>query len=174
MGGAAMMRYSVAIPIAVLVAVPLWTAPAWPVLFFGAIFGLLCAAGSLGRWLPLVTAGGSLAVMDYALALWLSGGGLNVVGAAAFGLALVLLLDLTEFAGRFRAARLASNPLRAQVAFWLGRAAVALAAVVVLTLSAAIFAPAISLIGRPIIAGFGAAIAFGAALRGGIARGSDD
>ena len=174
MGAAAMMRYTVAIPIVVLVAVPLWTAPAWPVLFFGAIFGLLCTAGALVRWLPLVTAGSSLAVMDYALALWLSGGGVNVVGATAFGLALVLLLDMTEFAGRFRTARLAATLLRAQVAFWLGRAAVAIAAVVLLTLSAAMFAPAIPLIGRPIIAGFGAAIAFGAALRKGIVRGSDD
>jgi len=168
------MTYWVAIPITVLLAVPLWTAPSWPVLFFGAIFGLLCAAGALGRWLPLVTAGSSLAVMDYALALWLSGESVNVLGAAPFGLALVLLLDLTEFAGRFGTARLAATLLRAQIAFWLGRAAVAIAAVVVLTLSAAMFAPAIPLIGRPIIAGFGAAIAFGAAMRGGIARGSDD
>src|SRR5229473_1766474 len=84
MGGAAMMRSAAVIPIAVLIGVPLWTAPSLPVLLVGAIACLFCTAGMLRLWLPSITVGGSLAVIDYALALSLSAGGVDIVGAAAF------------------------------------------------------------------------------------------
>jgi hypothetical protein len=174
MGGPAMTRYSAAVPIAVLVGLPLWTAPSLLVMVVGAIAGLFCAAGALRLWLPAITFGASLALIDYALSLWLLGGGVDIVGATAFGLALVFLLDLTDFALRFRGAQLGASVKRTQIAFWLGRSVVAVAAVVLLTLCAAVFASAIPVVGRPIVAGLGVVIAFAAALRAGIVRGGGD
>jgi hypothetical protein len=168
MGGPAMIRYAAAIPTAVLVGVPLWTAPTLPVILIAAVAGLFCAVGLLS--LPLVTVGGSLALIDYALAAWLSGQGVDVIGAAGFGLALVFLLDLTEFARRFRGAEIAAAVQRTQIAFWLGRAAGAVAAVALLTLVGAAFAYTIPVLGRPVVSGLGAALAFAAAMRAGIVR----
>jgi hypothetical protein len=169
-----MIRYLTAVPIIVLAGVPFCTAPSWPVLLLGAIAGLFCAAGAFSPWPALVTLGSSLSVIDYAFALVLSAAAVDIVGAAAFGLALVFLLDLTEFVRRFRGAELGAGVWRTQISFWLGRAAVSIAAVVLLTLGAAIFSTAIQSLGRPIVAGFGAAIAFAAALHKGIVRGPDN
>jgi hypothetical protein len=173
MGGRAMTRYPAIIAIAVLVGLPLWTTPSLAVILVGAIAGLFCFAGVLRLWLPSITIGGSLAVINYALALSLSAGGVDIVGAAAFGVALVFLLDLIAFARSFRGAAIADAVRRTQIAFWVGRAAVTAAAVALLTSSAVIFAYPIPLIGRPIIAGLGAAIAFAGAMRGGIVRDRD-
>jgi hypothetical protein len=174
MGGTPMTRYTAAIPIAVLVGLPLWTAPSVPVILVSAIAAVFCIAGGLRLWLPLITIGGSLAVIDYALALSLSAGGVDIVGAAAFGLALVFLLDLTAFARSFRGAEIAAAVKRGRTAFWLGRAAITAPAVALLTLSAATFAYVIPVVGRPIISALGAAIAFAGAMGGGIVRDSDD
>jgi hypothetical protein len=165
-----MMRYSALIPTAILVAVPLWTAASLPVVIIGVVAGLFCGIGVLRLWLPSITAGGSLALIDYALAASLAGSGLDIVGAAAFGLALLFLLDLAEFAGRFRGAEITAAVRRTQIAFWLGRAAVATAAVALLTLGAAVLAYLIPVLGRPIVAGLGAAITFAGAMHAGIVR----
>lgn len=166
-----MMRYSALIPTAVLIGVPLWTAPSLSVLFVGFIAGCFCGVGVLRLWLPSITVGGSLALADYALAGLLAGGGLDIIGAAAFGLALLFLLDLTEFVHRFRGAEIATAVRRTQIAFWIGRAAAAIAAVALLSLGAAVFSHAIPVFGRPVVAGLGAAIAFVGAMRGGVVRG---
>jgi len=171
MDGAAMMRQAAIIPIAVLVGLPVWVAPSLPVILIGAVASLFCAAGVLRLWLPSVTVGGSLAVINYALALSLSVGAVDIVGAAIFGLALVFLLDLSEFARRFRSVEIAAAVHRTQVVFWFGRAAVAIVAVALLSLGAAVLAYVIPVLGRPVIAGLGAAIAFAGAMRGGIVRG---
>lgn len=165
-----MMRYAAVMPIAVLVGVPLWTFPSLPVLFIAAVAACFCGAGALRLNLPSITAGASLALIDYTLAASVAGGGLDIVGATAFGFALLFLLDLTEFPRRFRGAEIAAAVHRTQIAFWLGRAAVAAAAIALLTLGAVIFSDAIQALGRPVVAGLGAALALVGAMRGGIVR----
>jgi hypothetical protein len=173
MGSAAMMRYSAIIPIAVLVGVPLWTAPSLPVILLAAITACLCSAGVVRLWLAATTLGGALALIDYALAALLAGGAFDIIGAAIFGLALLSLLDLVEFERRFRGAEIAIAVYRTQISFWVGRAAAA-AAIVLMFLGAAVVAPLIPVLGRPVIAGLGAAIAFVGAMRGGIVQGGSD
>jgi len=124
----------------------------------------------LRPWRSAISVGGSLALIDYALALSLARGGLDIVGAAAFGLALSFLLDLTDFARRFRGAEISAAVTRSQIAFWLGRVAITIAVVALLCSGAAVFAYLVPLLGRPIVAGLGAAIAFAGALHGGIVR----
>jgi hypothetical protein len=169
-----MMRYSAIIPITVMVGIPLWTAWSLPVVIIGVLAGCFCGIGVLRLWLPSITAGGLLALIDYALATALAAGAVDIMGAAAFGLALLFLIDLTEFARRFRGAEITTGVCRAQIAFWLGQAAVTIAAIGLLIMGAVVFAHLIPLLGRPVVAGLGAAIAFAAAMRGGIVSNHDE
>jgi hypothetical protein len=174
MGGAPMTVYAAVIPIAILVGLPLWTAPSLSVLLVGAVSASLCAAGVLRLRMAPLTLGGSLALIDYALAASLARNGLDIVGATVFGLALVFLVDVNETVRRFRGAEVTAAVRRAQIAFWLGRAAVAIVAVVLLSLAAAVFAPIVPVLGRPVLAGSGAVIAFVGALRSGIVHGQNE
>ena len=169
-----MIRCSAIIAIAVLVGVPLWTAPSLPVLLLGALTLCVCGVAVLRRWPGAIRVGGSLALIDYALAASLAGNGLDIGGAAVFGLALLSLLDLIEFEHRWRGAEVTMPVYRTQIGFWLGRAAIAAAAIALLVIGAAVFAQIIPVLGRPVLAGLGAAIAFVGAMRGGIVRGGRD
>jgi hypothetical protein len=127
------------IPIIVLVGVPVLVLPMSLIGTLGALAGLSCAAGTLGRARPLVTTGGSLALVQYALALSLAGGPPSLLGAAAFGVALVLVLDVTEFVRRFRRATLAPPAVWRQVRHWIGSTVTgALVAVALATVATAL------------------------------------
>ncbi len=165
-----MSRWWAALPIVVMAMVPIWTAPSAPVVAIQSIACLFCALGLLRERVGPVTAGGSLAIIGYAVALWSANAGVDVIGAAIFGLAVLTLLDLSEFARRFRGAAIANEVMRAQAAYWLGRAAVIAGAIALLALGGSAVAAIIPGSGRAAIAGLGAAIAFAGALYGGIAR----
>ena len=167
-----MTRSWTALPIIVIAGLPVWTTPSAPVLLIEAAAVLLCALGIVRYALVPVTAGGALATIGYALALWSGSAGVDIVGAAVFGIALLVLLDLSDGARRWHGADIAAEVVRAQLAYWFGRTAIAAAAVALLSLCGAVLAVLVPAGGRAIVAGLGVLIAFAAVLYAGIARGT--
>lgn len=165
-----MNRFWTALPMGIMAAVPIWTAPSAPVVAIEATACLLCAFGIFWHATGPVTGGGCIAIIGYAVALWFGGDGVDVIGAAIFGLALLFLLDLSEFARRFRGAAIATNVMRAQTAYWLGRAALIAGAIAALTLGGSVLSLLFPGMGRAVIVGLGAVIAFAGALYCPIAR----
>src|ERR1051326_7053325 len=116
-----MTRSWAGLQIAAMVAVPLWTSPSAPVYTIELLAVLVCVGGLLRYSLGSLSAGAGLALIGYAIALLASADGVDVIGATAFGLALLLLLDLGDIARRFRGAAVASSVVRAQTVYWAGR-----------------------------------------------------
>jgi hypothetical protein len=170
MGGAAMSRYWTGLPALVMVGVPVWTAPSDLVVAIEVLALLLCAVGILTSALAPVTGGGILGTIGYAVAVGGSAGGVDVVGATAFGLALLFLLDLSEFARRRRGTAISVMAMRGQRRYWLARAAVIVGAVAVLLLCGSIVALIVPGAARAVVAGAGVMIAFAGALRAGASR----
>jgi hypothetical protein len=166
-----MTRLWTAMPIALMAAVPLWTSMTAPVLAVEALACLLCAAGVLAAAPTVVTAGAALGTIGYAGALWLGNpGSIDVVGAAVFGLSVLLVLYMSEFARRFRSADITEDVLRAQAAYWLGRVAIAACAVAGLSLGGLLLSTLVPSESRAVVAGVGAILAVVGALRAGIVR----
>ncbi len=161
-----MNRWWTLVPLAVTAAVPIWTAPSAPIVWIEAAAALLCTLGTACAVLGPVTVGCILAAIGYALALWSVDVRVDVVGSAVFGLALLLVLDLSEFARRFRGAEIASDVVRAQLAYWLGRAALVAGIVLVLTLAGLAGASLIPAGGRAVVAGIGAVLVLAGTLYG--------
>jgi hypothetical protein len=159
-----MTRYLAALAILPITALPLWIKPAWVVGVLAIGTGLFCAAGLLGRRLAVTLAGCVLAATDLALALWWSAASLSAFSAAAFGLALLFLLDATHFARQFAGARIDRSAWRAQLAWWIARAAGCFAATLLLVAIAWSLALVMPTFGRPILAATGALAAVIAAL----------
>lgn len=163
-----MSRWWAMLPLVVVTAVPIGTGLSWPVVAIAGAGFLLCTLGiGLGALAP-VTAGAVFAIVGYAAALWLDGDGVNVVAATVFGLALLFLLDVSEFARRFRGAEIASDVIGGQIAYWLGRAVAIVVAVALLTVSAFLLSLLVPSGARAVIAGLGVVITFAAALYAGI------
>lgn len=166
-----MIRCWLMVPILLMAAVPVWTAATAPVLAIEAVACLLCGAGVIIGATTPVTAGAMLGIIGYTVALCLqSDGRVDVAGATVFGFALLFLLDLSEFARRFRGADVAKEVLRTQVIYWLGRVAMIAAAVMLLTLGGFLLSVLVPGVGRAVVAGIGAILAFAGALYAGIAR----
>ena len=81
-----------------------------------------------------------------------------------FGLALLFLLDLSEFTRRFRGAKIANDVLQSQLVYWLERAAIISGIVIVLALAGFIMSSLVPPSGRTIISGLGALLAFAGAI----------
>jgi hypothetical protein len=166
-----MIRCWLTVPILLMAMVPVWTAATAPVLAVEAVACLLCGAGIvIGATTP-VAAGAMLGIIGYTIALCLqSDGHVDLVGATVFGFALLFLLDLSEFARRFRGADVAKDVLREQAVYWLGRAVMIAAAVLVLTLGGFMLSVLVPGAGRAVVAGVGAVLALAGALYAGIVR----
>jgi hypothetical protein len=169
-----MNRWWTALPLAVIAAVPVWTAASAPVVAIGATACVLCALGiCVARSAP-ITAGCVIAIIDYAAALRTAGAAVDVVGSALFGIALLFLLDLSEFTRRFHGAEIATDVIRAQIAYWLGRAAVIAGAVAALTVVGFVLSVWVPSAGRTVVTGLGTILAFAGALMAGVARRPDN
>jgi predicted membrane channel-forming protein YqfA (hemolysin III family) len=166
------MRRVWAIPaIGLVAAVPVWSAPLWPVIGLEGIACVFCVLGLLGGMTVLITIGAGLAVLGYAIALSLgSSEATDIVGAAIFGLSLLFLLNISDFIQRFSGADIHPDVLRAQTAYWLGRAVLILGCLLVLMLGGFVISLFVPAIGKSVIAGLGAIICFAGALRAGTAR----
>jgi hypothetical protein len=159
-----MTRWCAAMPILVMAGLPVWVAPSPLVAPIEGLAAILCAIGVVRGALGPVTAGASFAVIGYAVALWSTGAEVNFVAAGLFGLALLFLFDLSEFARRFHGAKIIGAVLRKQIAYWLGRAALASGAMALLVPCGSALARLIAAETGAAIAGIGAVIAFAAAI----------
>ncbi len=159
-----MTRWCAAIPILVMTGLPIWTAPSPLAAPIEGLAAILCAIGVVRGALGPVTAGASFAVIGYAVALWSTDAEVNVLAAGIFGLALLFLFDLSEFARRLRGAKIIGAPMREQIAYWLGRAALASGAMALLILCGSALARIIDSETGAVAAGLGAVIAFAAAI----------
>jgi hypothetical protein len=166
MDGEAMNCWWATVPLVVAAAVPIWTAPSAPVAVIEYVALLLCALGIAGAVRAPLTAGCVVAVIGYAVALCSRSDGPDVMGSAIFGLALLFLLDLSEFARCFQGAEIAKDVLRAQLAYWLERAAAISGIVMVLALAGFVVSLLVPSGGRAIVAGLGALLAFAGTLYG--------
>jgi hypothetical protein len=147
-----------------IVVLPLSIKPTWAVGVIAIAAGLFCVAGLLRRSLGATLTGCVLATVDLALALWWSAASMSVIAAVAFGLALLLLLDTTHFVNRFAGAEIDPSAWRAQVAWWIARAAICFGAAVLLVVIASALTLLMPASGRPIIGAAGAFAAVAAAL----------
>jgi hypothetical protein len=155
------LRVAALLLVTVLAAVPMGALAAAPVTWLGGLVLVVGGVGTLTRSNPLVTAGGSLAVMTYALALVLAGPEVDPVSALAFGAALALVLPLVHFAELVQGATVAPAVVAAQVRLWLLVVALGVAAAASLTVGATLLAPALEGARLPVVTG---AAALGAAL----------
>jgi hypothetical protein len=159
------MIQCVSIPaILIIVGLPFWIEPTWVVGLIAIVAGIFCTASLIWRSVAAICIGGVTASIDLALSLSWSSSSLSWFGAAAFGLALLLLLDTTSFAGRFHQADIDPSALRLQISWWIARAAVAAGGAVVIVATASVLTFALPAFGRPILAGVGAVIALVAAM----------
>jgi len=159
-----MSRYIPAFAIIWITVVPVSIKPTWLVGALAMATELFCIVGLLWRSLSATLAGCVLAVTTLALALWWGAASMSVFGAIAFGLALLLLLDATDFARRFAGAQVDDFAWRSQIAWWIGRGALCFVAGILLTLVASVLELVLPASGRPMIAAAGALIAILAAL----------
>jgi hypothetical protein len=114
------MRALGLILIAVLAALPVVMHPTTGFAEVAALAGGLCATGTLARWRPLVTAGGSLTLIQYTVALISLPS--RPVSAIVLGVGLALVLDVFEFVSRFHGAAVTPRALRRQTRHWIGSA----------------------------------------------------
>jgi hypothetical protein len=155
------MNRSTAIPaIVVIIGLPLWDCPSWPIAAMGAGVGAMALIGVLRHSVSLLRASALAALATYTLALWWSAAPIGLASAALFGLALLFLFDLTWFGRRFEGAEIAADVVRLQIRFWLERAAVIAAITLVLVFGAQLLALAIPFPAGSAAAGVGALVAF--------------
>jgi predicted membrane protein len=165
-----MSRYWVVLPVIVMAAVPVWTSPSDIVIAIVGSAAILCILGALARLLAFVTAGAVIGAIAYAVAVTSSAGGADVVAAVAFGLALLVLFDVSEFARRKHGATVSPEAMHHQLVFWFSRAGIVAGVTAALLLCAAAVAMIIPGSARTVVAGAGVLIGFAGALRAGIGR----
>ena len=149
-------------PLVLAVAVlgyPLLITPARAILVIGLAALTLCALGLVVRSTALVTAGGVLALGQYALALWLAAGPPRLAGAGLFGVGLVLLVETADFSRRVRDATLGPGLVASQVRYWVGFAGLAAATALVAAGLGTAASAAVRLPWAPAFAAGGAAVA---------------
>ena len=146
-----MMRLAAAIPIAVLVALPLAVLPSPPVTWLAVSTLVVGGAGLVALSVPLVTAGASLALIAYTLALVIARSAVDPVSAIALGATLVLLLALVHFAARVRGAAIGRAVLATQIRHWLAVVAVGVLAATGLTAAAAALGGALNGASLPVV-----------------------
>jgi hypothetical protein len=154
-----MMRLAAAVLVAVLVALPLAVLPSPPVTWLAGSGFVVGGVGAVALSVPLATAGASLALIAYALALVIVRPPLDPFAATAFGATLVLLLSLVHFAGRVQGAAIGPSVIASQIRRWLGIVLVGVVAAVGLTAAAAALGPMLQGAALPLVV---AAAALGA------------
>jgi hypothetical protein len=158
-----MMRWLAALLGACVVGLPLLLTPAALVAVPAAVAAALIAAGVLVLYTPLITAGSCLALIEYGLALALGRRAPEPVSAIAIGEALLLLIQVVQFAGRARGVDVSSAVVAAQIRYWLRVAMVAMA--LGLGVSAVSMRVALPAVAAPMVAAAGAIAVLAAATR---------
>jgi hypothetical protein len=162
-----MMRLAAALLVAVLVGLPLTVLPSPPVTWLAVPALVVGGAGVVVLSVPLATAGASLALIAYALALVIAQPPGDPVVAIALGVTLVLLLALVHFAGRVQGAAVGPSVIPAQVRHWLAVVALGALAAVVLTAGAVVLGGTLGGAALPVVvvvAALGALLAVAGAI----------
>ncbi len=160
-----MIRALAGLLVVVLVGIPLLAAPSTLVGAFGLAAGALCAGGIFRLSIPLLTAGASLSLIEYALALWMSAGSPDFVGAVGVGVTVALLFQIVGFAARFQGVVVDARVLWAQARSWVGTGAASAAVAILLAVGAGSIALRLPIPAYPAAAGLGALAAFLGAVR---------
>jgi hypothetical protein len=140
----------------VLFVVPLLTMPVPAVAVTGLVGSLLAAVAIGALWRRLATAAACVFLADYAAALWMARGPVNVAGAAGFGLALLLLLEAVDLAGRIRGAAVDAPVVRSHLGPWIGLGVGAFAAAALAMALASSLATTLPPVVSPLLAVAGA------------------
>jgi hypothetical protein len=151
-----MIRLAAATAAVVLFVVPLLAAPISVVAVPGVTGLLLTAVGLVSLWRWPLTAAACVFATDYALALWVAAPSVSVVGAAGFGLALLLLLQSAEIARCARGATVDAGVIRSQLGAWTAFGAATLGAAVLVIALARGLATAVPFTAAPLLAAAGA------------------
>ncbi len=114
--------------------------PAVAVIALGGL--LLATVGVAAFWRWPITAAACVFLADYAAALWVAAGPVNVAGAAGFGLALLFMLESVDLARRVRRAAVDGVVIRSHLGRWSGFGAATLAsAALAVALASALATP---------------------------------
>ena len=111
------MRRLAAVLALVVVSYPLAIAYSTAVVALGLAALLVCVLGILVATHVLV-GGMVLALVEYTLALWISGGPPRPAGAVCLGVVLLLLLETADFARRAHGAAIGPGVVPAQIRSW--------------------------------------------------------
>ena len=133
-----MLHLAALVLVAVLVAIPLTVLPAAPVTWLAILAFGVGGAGVIVRSRPIVTAGASLALITYAVALVTAEAVVDPVAAVAFGSTLVLLLALVHLSARVHDAAIGPAVMAVQIRHWLVIVALGVVAAIGLTAAAVV------------------------------------
>jgi len=157
-----MLRVVGLVLLASVVAIPLDVLPAAPVTWLAVAALGVGAVGVVTRSIVLTTMAGTVALIDYAVALLLAPPAGAMLGGLALGAALVLLLAVVHFAERASDAELGAGVMTAQLRQWLGTVGLGVAVALGLLVSAAALAGAVAGAALPVVviaSSLGAALA---------------
>jgi hypothetical protein len=113
------MRHVAALLGMIVVGLPFVIMPSRIILAPGAVAALLIAAGIIWLSASLIRAGLAAGLAEYTLALWLTAGPLDPLIALVLGVVMVVLIQVVDFARRFRGAAIAPAVVRAQIRYCL-------------------------------------------------------
>lgn len=136
-----MMRLAAAALVAVLVAFPVAARPAAPITWLAVVALAVGGVGVSVLSVTLVTVGGALALITYALALVLAQPAIDPIAAMVFGATLVLLLALVHFAAHVRGAIRGRAVVAGQIRRWLAVVAAGVVTAAGLTAGSALLGP---------------------------------
>lgn len=140
----------------VLSGVPFLMVPVRAVAVTGGIGVFLVVVGVAARWRWPITAAACVFVTAYTATLWVTDAPVSVLGAAAFGLALLVLLQSAELGRSMHRAAVSAGVVRSQVVRWIGFSAATLAAAMLVTALASAGAASIPSAAAPFLAAAGA------------------
>ena len=126
------LRLAAVALMAILAGLPLSILPSLGAL--AALALVVGGAGAIAASVPLATAGGALALIEYALALVVAGPDRDPVTGTAIGVGLVLLLASIHFASLTRGAAVGYPVTRSQARHWLSIVALGTVGAAVFTL----------------------------------------
>lgn len=146
-----MLRAAALLLMAVLVAFPMAVLPSPPVTWLVVVALVVGSAGVVALSVPLVTAGASVVLIAYALALAIARPAVHGLAATACGVTFVLLLALVHFAGRVQGATIGAAVIASQLRQWLAIGAVGVVAAGVLMVGGTALGPVIGGASLPVV-----------------------
>ena len=146
-----MTRVAAAILVAVLGAFPLSVLFAPPITWLAVAALVVGGTGVVLLSIPLVTAGASVALIEYSVALVMAEAAVDLVAALTIAATLVVLLALVHLASHLQDAAVAGSIIVAQLGQWLVIAAIGVATAVVLSAGAGTVGGALRGAAAPIV-----------------------